>query len=169
MPEDTYIWITNWDERQTFQKKRGKPWAPPWVKLFTRILDDPEYLELSPETRSLLVGLWALFARSHGTVTKDTRRLSKQLHQRVTEQQLQALNHAGFLVFCSGTVLEQRRSAFWNRSGLEEKREEEKEPEAVTSTYTGDDDEPLVRPPANGPRSAQQLQAQVTASLRSIR
>lgn len=123
--QEQYIWVNGWESFQTFQTKRGKPWAPPWIKLAPALLDDPEYLDLSPETRTLLVGIWMLFARSRGTVTKDTRRLSRQLHQRVTESQLGLLNRAGFLDFCSGTVLEQRRDAFWNSSALEEKRQEQ--------------------------------------------
>lgn len=136
MSAELFIWVNKWEERQSFQEKRGKPWAPPWIKLYPHLLDDPEFLDLSAETRSLLVGIWMLFGRSHGTVTKDTRRLSKQLHQRVTEAQLTTLNHAGFLSFCSGTVLEQRRAAFWNRSVLEEKREEETKPSVSPSTST---------------------------------
>ena len=122
---DQYIWIRRWDEFQTMQKKRGKPWAPPWVKLYLSLLDQPAYIDLSPENRSLLVGLWMLFARTRGTVTKETRKLSRQLHQRVTERQLAALNHDGFIDFCSGTVLEQRRNAFWNSSALEVEVEKE--------------------------------------------
>ena len=122
---EAYIWVSGWEEFQTFQKKRGRPWAPPWIKLAPALLDDPDFLELSAETRSLLVGIWMLFARSRGTVTKDTRRLSRQLHQRVTEQQLSSLNHAGFIEFCSGTVLERRRNAFWNRSVLDKTRQEQ--------------------------------------------
>lgn len=136
-----YIWVARWDEFQTFQKKRGKPWAPPWVKLYTRILDEPAYLDLTPETRSLLVGLWALFGRSRGTVTKDTRRLTQQLHQRVTKAQLETLNHAGWITFCSGTVLEQKRNAFWNSSALEvETEEEEEETPSVQPTVKVDVD-----------------------------
>lgn len=125
MPAEAYIWCSGWEDFQSFQTKRGKPWAPPWIKLAPALLDDPEFLELSAESRSVLVGIWMLFARSRGTLTKDTRRLSRQLHQRVTERQLESLNHAGFIEFCSGTVLERRRNAFWNRSTLEENRQEQ--------------------------------------------
>lgn len=138
MTDELYIWVNRWEDFQSFQTKRGKPWAPPWVKLHTSILDQPAFLDLTPETRMLLVGIWALFGRTRGTITKDTRRLSQQLAQRVTKRQLERLNHAGFVSFCSGTVLEQRRATFWNRSSLEvEESREEKNPKAVTSTYNG--------------------------------
>lgn len=124
----SYIWVSGWEDFQTFQKKRDKPWVPPWIKLAPALLDDPNYLRLSPQTRTLLVGIWMLFARSRGTVTKDTRRLSRQLHQRVTERQLESLNHAGYIEFCSRTVQEQRRDAFWNRSILEVDKKREEQP-----------------------------------------
>ena len=170
MSPDQYIWVNKWDEFQSFQKKRGKPWAPPWVKLYTRILDEPAYLDLTPETRSLLVGLWALFGRSRGTVTKDTRRLTQQLHQRVTKAQLESLNHGGWITFCSGTVLEHKRNAFWNSSALEVEVEveveEDIEPKAVTSTYTVEHELDETNGP--GPHDIQELQAQTTASIRSL-
>jgi len=117
--ERTYIWVTKWEDHQSYSIKRGKPWAPPWIKLYPRLLDDPDFMGLPAETRSLLVGIWALFARSRGTLTKDTRNLSRQLSQRVTERQLERLNHAGFIQFCSGTVREQLWNTFWNSSALE--------------------------------------------------
>lgn len=163
MPEDVFIWVNRWDEFQTFQKKRGKPWAPPWVKLYVGLLDQPAWIALPPETRSLLVGIWALFARSSGTLTKDTRNLSRQLSQRVTERQLERLNDAGFLDFCSGTVLEQRRSAFWNRSVREENRREENTKAVTSKEDTGGELHVL-----NGPGSAQHLPAQVVAFLRRM-
>jgi hypothetical protein len=125
--------VNRWEEFQSPpQAKRGKAWVPPWIKLYPRLLDDPAFIALSPETRCLLVSLWMLFGRCRGTITKDTRSLSRQLHQRVTERQLDSLNHAGFIGFCSGTVLERRRNAFWNRSNPEVEVEK-KEPKAVTA------------------------------------
>lgn len=57
-----------------------------------------------------------------------------------------------------------------NLSGGDEKEtRRDIHPEAVTGTSNAaDDDEPRVTPAANGPGQAQHLQAQVTASLRTI-
>jgi hypothetical protein len=106
---DLWIWVEKWGEFQTFQEKKGKPWAPPWIKVYHSLLDEPNYIALTPETRSLLEGIWKLFARTRGTLRKDTRNLSRQLNQRVTEQQLQRLNHAGWIPVCAGPVLEIHR------------------------------------------------------------
>jgi hypothetical protein len=138
MNDDLYIWVNRWPDFQTFQKKRNKPWAPPWIRTYTKLLDDKAYQDLPPETRSLLHGLWMLFARSRLTLPKDTRHLSRNLHQRVLTQQLDRLNHAGFIDFCSGTVLEQKRNAFWNSSTLEVEVEvEEKTPTYLPTEVRG--------------------------------
>lgn len=117
-----YIWIVGWEKHQDALRKRGKPWAPPWIKLSPAILDDDTLNDLPEATQLLFLKLLTLFARSTLTVRKDTRSLSRSLNQRVLTRQLEALNHAGLIEFCSGTVLEQRRNAFWNSSSLEEKK-----------------------------------------------
>lgn len=139
--EQVYVWISRWDEFQTYTIKRGKPWAPPWIKMYPRLLDDPEFRRLTEANQLLLVKLWMLFARAHGKVvvgtrsvhqavtkdprsshegiTWDSRSLAKQLAQRVTKQQLVSLNRAGFIQFCSGTVRERFWNAFLNGSVLE--------------------------------------------------
>ena len=135
--DDLYIWVNRWDEFQTFQEKKGKPWAPPWIKVYHSLLDQPAYIDLTPETRCLLEGIWKLFARSRGTLRKDTRNLSRQLNQRVTERQLERLNHAGWITFCSGTGLERLRNKFWNCSTLDKKRQDKNPPLPQPSTYNG--------------------------------
>jgi len=124
----TYIWVNRWDEFQTFQTKRGKPWAPPWIRIYPRLLDDHTFTDLPEPTQLLLVKLWMLFSTTHQRIPNDTRYLSRRLGQRVTKTQLKLLNHAGYIQFCSGTVLEQWRNAFWNGSTLEENRREQTTP-----------------------------------------
>lgn len=147
-----YIWVSRWEEFQTYTTKRGKPWVPPWIKIYPRLLDEPAFIDLSPETRMVLVGIWMLFGRTHGTIaigtrsphegiTWDTRSLSRQLSQRVTKVQLEALNHAGFILFCSGTVREQLWERFQNGSSPEVEVDTDKEVEQ------NQDQEPNPTPP----------------------
>ena len=126
MATDTYIWINRWEEFQTFQQRRGKPWAPPWIRIYPRILDDHTFTDLPEHTQLLLVKLWMVFSTTRQRIPNDTRWLSRRLGQRVTKPQLKLLNHAGYIQVCSGTVLEQRRNLFWNGSALELEVEEEK-------------------------------------------
>ncbi len=116
---DLYIWVNRWDEFQSFQKKRGKPWAPPWIKTYTAQLVDNRYLDLTDRQRALLHDLRMIFAMTSGRLRYDTRTISFHRHRRTCDADLEALNHAGLISFCSGTVLEQRRNMFWNRSNPE--------------------------------------------------
>ncbi len=114
-----YIWICRWEEFQTFQKKRGKPWAPPWIKCHNAQLDDERYLDLTDRQRCLLHDLRMMFAMTRGRLRHDTRTISRHRHRQTRHADLEALNHAGFIRFCSGTVREQLWNAFWNGSNLE--------------------------------------------------
>lgn len=127
MPPDQYVWVNRWDEYQSFQKKRGKPWAPPWIKIYPALLDDVDFLTLTWQTQLVLLKVFMAFAQTRGRLAADTRELSRQLDQKVTTAQLASLINAGWLDLCSRTVLEQRRNAFWNRSTLEVEEEVEEE------------------------------------------
>lgn len=122
-----YLWIVNWEKHQDALRKRGKPWSPPWVKLEPSLLDHDDFNALPAGTQLVFLKLLMLFARARLVLASDPRRLSRQLGVRVTSQQLESLNHAGFIEFCSRTVLEHRRAMFWNRSNLEKRREEQTE------------------------------------------
>lgn len=125
MTEPLYIWVNRWDDFQNYQRKRGKPWAPPWLMNHTRQLDDDRYLDLTAAERGLLHDLRLEFARTRLDLRSDTTRLSRRLGYKVYTSQLQRLNDAGFITICSRTVLEQFRNAFWNGSSLEVEVEEE--------------------------------------------
>jgi hypothetical protein len=124
---DQWIWVNKWDEHQSFQVKRGKPWTPPWIKLYPQLLVDYDFTSLPWQSQLLLLKVFMAFAQTRGRLSADTRQLSHHLSQRVTRAQLVSLNDAGWIDICSRTVLERRRDAFWNRSVLEgeEKRREE--------------------------------------------
>jgi hypothetical protein len=89
-----WVVIPNWGKFQHYRDRN-----PPWVKVYTELLNDPDWLALPPGTRSLLVQLWLVYASSRGRVPLDTRSLSRRLNQRVTIEQLESLSHAGFLHF----------------------------------------------------------------------
>ncbi len=127
MKDQGYIWIHRWGDFQSYQKKRGKPWAPPWIRFYLRQLDDDAYLDLTAAERGLLHDLRAEFARTRSNLRADRERLSQRLGYTVYARQLERLNQAGFITICSRTVLEQFRNAFWNSSGLEVEEEVEKE------------------------------------------
>lgn len=114
MIEQVYIHISNWEQHQRFKERR-----PVWVKLHTSLMRDDEYLGLSGHRRAILHALWMEYALNmrkdadaHYTVARGialdpqskrtrtalgTHSLSLRLALRVTVEDIEALNHAGFL------------------------------------------------------------------------
>ncbi len=137
---DAYIWVNGWEKFQTYSKRRGKPWAPPWIKVYASLWEKDEFLRLPVPSRLMLLGIFNAFATTRGRLANDTRTLSRRLDQRVTNTQLLLLNHAGFIAFCSETVREQRWNSFINCSSLELELEVEVDPSV----------QPIVRPQQNG-------------------
>ncbi len=95
--EPLYIVIPRWDEFQ--HRDMARSTVPPWIKTYTKLLHDDEYLALTGDQRAILHGLWLEYASSRRRLRLDTRSLSSRLRLRVTSAQLEALNHAGFIEF----------------------------------------------------------------------
>lgn len=91
-----YIHVRNWDRFQHADTtKRGR--TPTWIKNYTRLLSDDNYLDLTPAQRAVLHGIWLEHARSGGKVPNDTAKLSRRLGTRVTERTLDTLQTRGFI------------------------------------------------------------------------
>jgi hypothetical protein len=118
-PEQAWIWVNRWEDFQSFQTKRGKPWAPPWIRLYPALLADDVFISLGITEQLLLLKLFMLFSSSRQVVANSTRTLSQRTGQRVLKSHIVSLNEAGFIDLCSRTVLERRRNMFWNGSVLE--------------------------------------------------
>lgn len=111
------IVVRNWDRFQHADvTKRGR--APAWIKLYTEILSDENYLKLTPTRRAMLIGIWVEYARTRRELPDDTASLSRRLAQRVLSSDLEALNHVGFI--------EIRQDAVTPPSRLEKRREEKR-------------------------------------------
>lgn len=112
--------ITNWERFQAYDK------STIWIRLYTRLLSDDNFLDLTWPQRGILVSLWLEYARAnHGRPVGDTRAirgntaaLTRRLGGRVTSVQLEALNHAGFITLSSRAGLKPVKS----NSMREEKR-----------------------------------------------
>jgi len=56
------IQIARWSDFQHYKRRR-----PPWLRLYHRLLDDPDYRRLEPRARCLLIDLWLLASEEeHG-------------------------------------------------------------------------------------------------------
>ena len=106
-----YIHVEKWEEFQHYKDRR-----PPWIKVYTDLHHRDAFLDLTLAQRAILLGIWIEFAASGGEIELSTRKLSQRLGARVTQDHLEALNHAGFIRFSASA---------------EKSREEKKEDEPV--------------------------------------
>lgn len=95
-----WIVIPDWDRFQHYKDRN-----PPWLKIYTELLHDDEWLTLPPRARSLLCGLWLLYASSRRALRAHTGRLSRALNQQVTRSDLERLYEAGFIDFSASKPL----------------------------------------------------------------
>jgi hypothetical protein len=97
MSFDQWIVIPRWEDFQHRDMARSS--VPPWIKTYTRLLANDDYLALSHHLRGVLLGIWLEYARSTRQLRGSTSALSRRLGQRVTTRDLQSLNDAGFIGF----------------------------------------------------------------------
>jgi len=55
--------IKNWSQFQHYKSGRG---APPWIKLYRDLLNDPEWFDLPADAAKFLVSCWILAAETDG-------------------------------------------------------------------------------------------------------
>jgi hypothetical protein len=122
--ETGWIIVNHWDTFQHYKDRR-----PPWIKNYTELLDDPDYLRLTVGERSLLHGIWLMYASHHGQLPLDARYLSRQLNIRATSQQLEALNDAGWITLSASKPLANRLHDASPRARPRARGEAEKEKE----------------------------------------
>lgn len=121
---ERWIVIPNWhgeNGEEGLQHYRDRD--PIWIKNYRRLLVNPDYLNLTAPARALLHGLWLLYASSDGAVPEQTSYLSRALALRVSNTQLEALNHAGFIELSASKPLALR----YQRASPEREGEREKE------------------------------------------
>jgi hypothetical protein len=149
MISDLYVWISRWSDFQHYKPERDRP--PAWIKAYTKQLDDDAYLELTGTQRAILHDLRSAFARSHGKLAADTRRLSARIGLQVTSRTLERLNHAGFIELLSRETLDQRLDELYGNSSphtrprARKEGEEELEEDPLNPPHSGG-----LNPRANG-------------------
>lgn len=119
---DRWIVVRNWKEYQHPDVLRTK--TPAWIKLSTSIAHDQEFMELNLRRRAILLQLFVEYAMSRGQLTDNTRTLSQRLHGRVTNADIQAFVHAGFITLSASKPASNHAS---RPASLDKRREEEKE------------------------------------------
>jgi hypothetical protein len=95
---DTWICIPRWEEFQHYHDRK-----PVWIKLYVKLLHNPDFLALSSASRGTLMTLWLLYASENGPVrVADAARFG---HRSAGYMQLASLNHAGFIELSSRPLL----------------------------------------------------------------
>lgn len=143
MPQK-FLSIRNFEK---YQKTKTKEGTRPWVKLWKTLLDDPEFMKLSPDYRFIYTGLILLADDCENKIYADSTYLRQRLYITHTEGirgtyightqlDLKPLYRAGFLNTSNlYRVLSEKR-----REEAEKRREEKEEtPSAVC--VVGDFDE----------------------------
>lgn len=145
MTDRRWIVIVGWDSFQHYKNREV-----PWIKNYTRLLADPNYLMLTPHQRGVLHGLWLMYAESGRQIVDSTAWVTRQLcggtTDRVTRATLEALNHAGFIEFSSRQPSRDSLALTRSREG-ETEREEQK---PLNQDQRLDDTPLTTQPGSNG-------------------
>lgn len=128
---ELWIVIPHWEEFQHRDVSRSDN-VPPWIKAYTKLLSDDDFLDLSHHLRGVLLGLWLEYARSTRQLRDSTVTLTRRLGQRVMTRDLQSLNDAGFITFVASKPLAARQQT----ASLEEIRVEPPLPPAGKASKT---------------------------------
>jgi hypothetical protein len=118
-PED-WIIVRRWGEFQHYKHRN-----PLWIKVYAKLLHNPEWLGLSSASQALLLTIWLLYSQESGQV--QAKYVLRYGRKGVGIPQLKALNDAGFIGFSASKPLAQE---------TEKERETPKSPltdEAATS------------------------------------
>jgi hypothetical protein len=99
---ERWIVIPNWDRFQHYRDRN-----PVWIKTYTELMADDNYLNLTGHCRAILHGLWLEYAISRRQLAHDTAMISRRLNLRVTKTHIEALGHAGFIHLSASRPLAQ--------------------------------------------------------------
>ena len=96
-----WVVVPNWHRFQHYGMAR----RPPWIKNYTALLHDDDYLDLTLASRGLLHGIWLAYADRRGHL-REGPDLSSTLQAKVLEKTLAPLNHAGLVEFSASKPLD---------------------------------------------------------------
>ena len=105
MSEERWIIVRNWERFQHYKDR-----DPYFIKLYTELQHDHNWLALTGHQRAVLVGIWLEYASARCQLPLNTASLTRRLALRVSSATLEALNPAGFIEFSSRAALEIARS-----------------------------------------------------------
>lgn len=136
MSDCGYVYIENWEKFQHPDAVRSN--NMPWLKMYTDLLGNDDWLELTPADRTLLQGLWMLTGRyGLGRVRADSGWLNAQL--KIRKGSLERLKDAGFISILAskGARITASTSASAELEGSKEPLDKEGEARADGAAMNG--------------------------------
>lgn len=88
--------MPNWERFQHYKDR-----IPLWIKVYTELNSDPDWVALTFSERGLLVTIWLEYARSRGSLR--SKNLPQTGPQRNLRRGLERLNDAGFIELVAST------------------------------------------------------------------
>lgn len=133
---DPRVWrIARWEDFQHYSKRN-----PPWIKLHRKLLQDPDWFELTDYQMRVLVNCWML-AASHDTpgMLATCKHIAFNLHTNASDllAALEVLEAKGFIEDASKVLAPRKQVASPEGEG-ETEREAETEAEAERAGAWGD-------------------------------
>lgn len=113
--------VRNWERFQHYKERN-----PPWIKLHTTVLDDPQIFNLTDAQRYHLFGIWLLAARTGNLIPFDSDYVRNRINSKCEIDLKHLLDH-GFIFIASETQAESEQVASKLYRSEEERREEERE------------------------------------------
>ncbi len=142
-----WIHVRNWDRFQHYKRRN-----PPWIKNYTDLLSDENYLQLPEGCRAILHGLWLDYARTGCQLPVNTASLSRRLALRVTTPQLKRLSDAGFITLGASTMLAPRKQNAGPETETETEKNKPLRADARDPVDNSDDQPPSRRQSRQQPR-----------------
>jgi hypothetical protein len=118
-----WISVNGWRDFQHYDPAKRQP---PWIKLYTRLHHDDDFLQLPASQRAILLSIWLETAQSQARLRADTSQLARRFNLRVRQGDLEALVDAGFIrIVASKTLAEGYHDASDRAHVVETETEEE--------------------------------------------
>jgi hypothetical protein len=126
MSDERWIVIPNWDKFQHYKDR-----DPPWIKNYTHLLHDADYLSLTLTARGLLHGIWLCIAAARLQVTQS--QCKSIVGPTSRHSHWEELVNAGFIELSASKPLAHR----YQSARPEEETEREKERTTPISPQVG--------------------------------
>lgn len=122
--------IKNWSQFQHYKSGRG---APPWIKLYRDLLNDPEWFDLPADAAKFLVSCWILAAETDGILpASKTIAFRLRLDSKQVDKFLSLCNH--WIIQDASNMLARRYQVATPETETETDTDTEKEKEAKLSS-----------------------------------